>query len=221
MFKQRLNVHQYGHTHDNYAFKEQEDEDHDHHHHHHHHHGGDHPDLGKIKKKILTRRQINKALMDMEDTSPLRDMVGIQHISPLLGYIPFFNQKNIGFRQKLRVCLCKELDVEIPASEQGLIEKPFLMAGYGVNAYFQILGYLCRMFIFITVCCLPLYIIYGQGVGLKGWKSFPLMRFTLGNLGGASTICKQQAFSRGQIKLLCPPNSVIDANNAAFGVISN
>ena len=160
MFKQRINVHSYGHTHDNFGFTEQEDED-DHHGHHHHGHHEDIALLGQIHKKTLTRRQINKALMDMEDTSPLRDMVGIQHISPLLGYIPFFNKKNIGFRQKLRVCLCKELDVEIPASEQGLLEKPFLMAGYGVNAYFQILAYLCRMFMFITVCCLPLYVIYG------------------------------------------------------------
>jgi hypothetical protein len=77
------------------------------------------------------------------------------------------------------------------------------------------------MFMFITLCCIPLYVTYGQGIGLKGWKSFPLMRFTMGNMGGATTLCKQQALSNRQVKLLCPPNSVIDANNAIFGVISN
>lgn len=95
------------------------------------------------------------------------------------------------------------------------------MGGYGVNAYFNILDYLSKMFVFITLCCFPLYMMYGSGVGLKGWKSFPVMRFTLGNLGGSSTQCKQGTFSRGNIRLFCPPNSLIDTTDANFGIISN
>ena len=84
----------------------------------------------------MTRREINKARMDIEDTHPLRGIVGGQHISPIIGYMPCFKKRNIGFRLALRDCVCQELGVKIPESEQGLLEQPFLMAGYGVNAYF-------------------------------------------------------------------------------------
>jgi len=139
------------------------------------------------EKKTLTRRQINRALTDMEDLAPLKEMVGIHHISPKLKYIPCFKNKNVTFRMKLRHCMLHELGVPIPEGEEGLLENPYLLGGYGVNAYFNILEYLSQMFVFITLCCIPLYFIYGSGVGLKGWKSFPVMRFTLGNLGGANT----------------------------------
>lgn len=69
------------------------------------------------EKKILTRRQINRGLTDMEDLAPLKEMVGIQHISPVLYYIPCFKKKNIGFRQSLRFCFYHELGVPIPESE--------------------------------------------------------------------------------------------------------
>lgn len=173
------------------------------------------------EKKTLTRRQINRALTDMEDLAPLKEMVGINHISPILYHVPCFKQKNVGFREKLRYCILHELDVPIPENEQGLLENPYLMGGYGVNAYFNILDYLSQMFVFITLCCIPLYAIYGSGVGLKGWKSFPVMRFTLGNLGGSATQCKQGTFTRGNIRLFCPPNSLIDTSDANFGIISN
>lgn len=127
----------------------------------------------------------------MEDLAPLKEMVGVHHISPILQYVPCFKNKNVGFRYALRECICNELGVAVPESEKGLLDNPYLMGGYGVNAYFNILDYLSQMFLFITLCCIPLYAIYGSGVGLKGWKSFPVMRFTLGNLGGASTACKQ------------------------------
>jgi len=77
------------------------------------------------------------------------------------------------------------------------------------------------MFILISLFCLPLFYIYGSGSGLKGWKSFPVTRFTLGNLGGSSTMCKHQILARGHIRLFCPPTSVIDGNNAVFGLLSN
>lgn len=206
-----------------FGFAEQHDEDEGGHGHHHHSVFADQEAIQEkmAEKKVLTRRQINRALMDMEDTSPLKHMVGAEHISPLLACLPCFKRRNIGFRQKLRFCICQELGVEIPESELQLLDNPFLMAGYGVNAYFQILSYLVRMFLFIAFCCIPLYTIFSKGVGFKGWKSFPLMRFTMGNLGGASTICKHHTLSQGHIKLMCPPGSVIDANNAVFGAISN
>ena len=69
------------------------------------------------QKKTLTRRQINKCLLDMDDTHPLKHMVGVKHITSLLGYLPFFKKQNVDFRHSVRVSLCAELGVKIPESE--------------------------------------------------------------------------------------------------------
>lgn len=110
--------------------------------------------------------------------------------------------------------------MHVPESEKAMLNNPYLMAGYGVNAYFNILDSFRLMFMMITLFCLPLYFIYGTSIGLKGWKSFVIGRWTLGNLGGASMMCKHQVLTKGAIGLLCPPNSLIDARNAVFGVLS-
>ena len=41
------------------------------------------------------------------------------------------------------------------------------------------------MFILISIFTCPMFYLYGKDVGLKGWKSYPIMRFSMGNLGGA------------------------------------
>lgn len=77
------------------------------------------------------------------------------------------------------------------------------------------------MFLVIAMFCLPLYYLYGSNVGLSEWKSFPIMRFTMGNLGGANVVCKHSSLSHGFIKLQCSPNTQMDVRQAVFGVISN
>lgn len=77
------------------------------------------------------------------------------------------------------------------------------------------------MFFFIMLFSMPLYYEYGTGIGLKGWKSFPLTRFSMGNLGGSDMFCKSTSLSRGVLKINCPSGTVIDSRNAHFGVISN
>lgn len=101
-----------------------------------------------------------------------------------------------------------------------MLEDPFLMAGYGVNAYFNVLDNFKIMFMMITLFSLPLFIIYGRHEGFKGWLSYPISRFTMGNLGGSSMMCKHKVLG-DKIRLFCPPNSEIDANNAQFGILSN
>lgn len=41
-----------------------------------------------------------------------------------------------------------------------LNENPFLYLGYGVNAYFNIMLNLSKMFAMITLFCIPLYAVY-------------------------------------------------------------
>lgn len=148
-------------------------------------------------------------------------MVGVQHISPLLNHIPFFRNRNISFRHSVRLSICAELGVRIPESDLSQREQPYLIAGYGVNAYFDFLMHVCKMFLCIFIFALPLYYYYGKGVGLKGWKSFPVTRFTMGNLGGADMFCKQTSLHRGKMKFNCPSGLRLDTLNAHSGVISS
>ena len=62
----------------------------------------------------------------------------IEHIIPILQYRPFkfFNRRKPDFQHAWRTALLKEMDVKMPKGEHEVTEDPFLVLGYGVNAYF-------------------------------------------------------------------------------------
>jgi hypothetical protein len=70
------------------------------------------------------------------------------------------------------------------------IDDPFLQLGYGVNAYYQILASLAKMFFWMFLFCIPLFYIYGTGLHFRGMKSYPISRFFIGNFGGSTMMCK-------------------------------
>jgi hypothetical protein len=45
-------------------------------------------------------------------------------------------------------------------TERMLTQDPYLILGYGINAFFEILLQLVNMFLVITVFCIPLYVGY-------------------------------------------------------------
>ena len=70
------------------------------------------------KKKKLNRKQINRAIMDLEDAHPLKQVVAPHHIGTLVACLPCFKKKGkIGFRIALRDSICAELGVQIAESE--------------------------------------------------------------------------------------------------------
>ena len=62
-------------------------------------------DFSKYKKRKLTRQQINKALMDIEDTNPLRDRVAPANIAKVLTLCFKQTNKRSDFRHALRLSL--------------------------------------------------------------------------------------------------------------------
>jgi len=56
--------------------------------------------------------------------------------------------------------MLKELGVKVPKNEQQISQDPYLVLGYGVNAYFDILLSLSAMFICITLFAIPIFWIY-------------------------------------------------------------
>jgi len=99
--------------------------------------------------------------MDIEDTHPLRELVSVENIAPFLGLC--FKKKKKNFKAELRMAMLKDLGVKMPKNEAQISEDPYLVLGYGVNAYFDILYSLSLMFVCITIFCLPIYWIYSSG----------------------------------------------------------
>lgn len=76
-------------------------------------------------------------------------------------------------------------------SKNDVQKDPFLLLGYGVNAYFASMLHMAKMFGMITLFCIPVYMIYSQNEAktFEGGAAYALNKFTLGNLGGASVQC--------------------------------
>lgn len=81
--------------------------------------------------------------------------------------------------------MSKKLKIKIPKAEQDIEDEPFVMLGYGVNAYFNILKYLGIMFFMISLFSIPIFVIYsGNSVNMLTG----LNKLSLGNLGGSDII---------------------------------
>ena len=97
----------------------------------------------------------------------------------------------------------------MPKSENQLIEDPFLVLGYGINAYFDIMFQLALMFLTITAFFIPVYIAYNGNKQQALASSSPnpfvqLNSLTIGNMGGASVECAQKKISAKSITTECP-----------------
>ena len=66
------------------------------------------------------------------------------------------------------------------------------------------------MMVFITICAVPLILIYGNYDALAGTKTYFLSRFTLGNMGGATMACGQvpNNINGAELNLSCMAGSI-------------
>lgn len=120
------------------------------------------------------------------------------------------------------------MEKKVPKTDRELMEEPFLMLGYGVNAYLGIMLSLSFMFIIITIFCIPIFMFYSENqmetmstLGLTGFK-LATQKFTLGNLGGAETFCDGTRLEAGKIKLTCTngKQAQINHNFIEYGLIN-
>jgi hypothetical protein len=103
---------------------------------------------GHPPKEILSRQMINKCLMDIQDSQPLKDKVEPEHILPIMKLFGCNKNKN-KFKLGLKNSLLHELGFKAPKSEREIENEPFLLLGYGINSYFDILLSLCCLFIIL------------------------------------------------------------------------
>ena len=103
------------------------------------------------------------------------------------------------------------------------------MLGYGINAYFDIMYSLVFMFATITIACIPIYYNYANNdaraidnMDIPIFKKFT-QQFTLGNLGGADTLCKTKELGLNLMQLNCQNarNGKINAKTITYGLLDN
>jgi len=79
------------------------------------------------------------------------------------------------FHHSLRKTLLEEMEIKMPKSESEIVDEPFLLLGYGVNAFFDIQRSLAWMFLIITAIAVPVYGVYSGNPqsGLAELESIP------------------------------------------------
>ena len=125
----------------------------------------------------------------------------------------------------MKLALLSELDLPLPENDEEIEEDPYLLLGYGLNAYFDVLMSAVGMFIVLTVASMPLYYYYSNNgvneLAAQGGLSGMVAQFSLGNLGGARALCEQRRLSSGRLKLTCPAGTVLEYGRENFGLISS
>lgn len=92
----------------------------------------------------------------MEDMQPLLNQVTFADIFPSLS--SYFFKPKPDFKRNLKKALFKEIGIKTNSDDSS--EDPFLILGYGVNAYIEILTSFSYMFLVITLFAIPVYAIY-------------------------------------------------------------
>ena len=150
-------------------------------------------------RAILTRQQINQCIRDIQDWHPLRTKVRYYHI---LGCLKCFKRKNskmtfeYALRKTLLMAMEFEMDEQRREHDQAMEDDPFLLMGYGINAFFDLLLSLMKLCFVITIFCTPLYMAFGgfgfpnvSNLALRHEQKYFMNRFSLGNMGGSSVTC--------------------------------
>jgi len=111
------------------------------------------------------------------------------------------------FKLGLKRALRSKLELKVPKSDLMLEKDPYLLLGYGMNSYFQImlqLMYLCMLICVVTV---PLMFVYSSAGGFTGMNAF-----SLGSLGGADVYCTQAPFllAEASAAISCPSSTFVD-----------
>lgn len=161
--------------------------------------------------------------MDIQDTHPLKEKARLEHILPICKRCKKKDKPN--FKHSVKLALLSELDLPLPENDEEIEEDPFLLLGYGLNAYFDVLLSAVSMFLVLTVAVIPLFYYYSNNgvneLAAQGGVGGFVASLSLGNLGGARALCDQRRLQNQKLKLSCPAGSVLEYGKENFGLLSN
>ena len=79
----------------------------------------------------------------------------------------------------------------MPENDKECVEDPFILLGYGINSFFDLMYSLFWLAIFITIFMMPLMIEFSSYDGLAKESKYVFNQFSLGNMGGTTVACTQ------------------------------
>lgn len=128
---------------------------------------------------------------------------------PFLRYICFcfFRGKQRNFKHGLKRALRRKMDLRVSKSDQLIEEDPYLLLGYGMNSYFQIMLNLMCMMLIASLFAVPLMMRFAEFDALRTPLSLQIgfQVYSIGNMGGSESLCEVARIidPRSQIQLQC------------------
>ena len=89
----------------------------------------------------------------------------------------------------LKRAIRRKLEITVPKSDQRIEDDPFLLLGYGMNSYFEIMVQLMIMVGLVSLVTIPLQLKFASFSALENYAGYDWNQFTLGNMGGADVFC--------------------------------
>ena len=106
------------------------------------------------------------------------------------------SKRKRSFKQGLKASIRSKLGIPLSKSDKLIEKDPYLLLGYGINSYFQIMIQLITLFIILSCMAIPLMVFYSQFSGTYGQVGYLFSQFSMGNMGGASSYCVQTRFNQ-------------------------
>ena len=89
----------------------------------------------------------------------------------------------------LKRAIRRKLEITVPKSDQRIEDDPFLLLGYGMNSYFEVMVQLMIMVGLISLVTIPLMMTLSSFGALEQFPGYNFNQFTLGNIGGSDIFC--------------------------------
>ena len=144
----------------------------------------------------MKEAQINYARELIEARHQLRE-------TPLAVALPYLKQisccclrkQKRSFKNGLKRALRHRMDMKVSKSEILIEENPYLLLGYGMNSYFEVVAQLIKMMLFFSVFAIPLMLFFSTFSALDGQSHYMFNQFAMGNMGGSTAFCAQTPFN--------------------------
>lgn len=78
-----------------------------------------------------------------------------------------------------------------------------MLLGFGINAFFDMMVLLIKLFTILTLLAIPAMFIYSSFNGLEKYRNYSKAKYSMGNMGYASSNCYSISYGSENIMLNC------------------
>lgn len=89
---------------------------------------------------------------------PIAELAKYYHIIPCLKPLTKCKKKQPNFAHALRESILMDMNMSMPENDKLVEDDPFLLLGYGINSFFDLMYSLFWFSVFVTIFMMPLYI---------------------------------------------------------------